>query len=123
MNRRIAMVGLAVVLALVGTFVVYTYVHNADQRAIDKTRAAEVLIAVKRVPAGTTWQQAKQGGFLALDKIPVSSAPTLALSSLQASVGIDEVAAADIPSGQIVLRPMFSTKSATTGVIAIPKGM
>ena len=123
MNRRIALIAVAVILALVGTFAVYNYAHNADKRAVDSTRAAQVLIAQKQVPAGTKWSDAVKGGYFSQENIPANSAPASALASTSASVPADEVATADIASGQIVLRPMFSTKTPTTGVLAIPKGM
>jgi pilus assembly protein CpaB len=82
-----------------------------------------VLIAQKQVPAGTTWSDAVRGGYFSQENVPASAAPSSALSSTDASVPSDEVATADIASGQIVLRPMFGTKTPTTGVLAIPKGM
>ena len=123
MNRRIVLIAVAVILALVGTFAVYNYAHNADKRAVASTKAAQVLIAQKQVPAGTRWSDAVKGGYFSQENIPANSAPASALASTSASVPADEVATADIASGQIVLRPMFSTKTPTTGVLAIPKGM
>lgn len=123
MNRRIVLIAVAVVLALVGTVAVYNYAHNADKRAVDSTKAAQVLIAQKQVPAGTKWSDAVKGGYFSQENIPANSAPASALASTSASVPADEVATADIASGQIVIRPMFSTKTPTTGVLAIPKGM
>src|SRR4051794_15679252 len=111
MNRRVLLIALAVVLALVGTGVIYAYVHNADERAVDSTRAAKVLVAVHAVPAGTTWNEAVKGNYFKVQSVPVDSAPSLALSSTDASVPLDEVAAASIASGQIVLRPMFAAKT------------
>ena len=120
MNRRVMLIALAVVLALVGTGVIYAYVHNADKRAVDSTRSAQVLIAVHEVPAGTSWNDAVKGNYFQVQKVPVDSAPSLALSSTDASVPLDEVAAASIASGQIVLRPMFAEKTAAIGVLPIP---
>lgn len=122
MNRRIGLVAAAIVLALIGTLAVYSYAHNADKRAVARTRAASVLITQKRVPAGTSWQDAIKGGYFKQEKIPVDSAPSNALSSLDASVPIDDVANADIAAGQVVVRPMFGSQSAVTGALPIPKG-
>jgi pilus assembly protein CpaB len=120
MNRRVLLIALAVLLALVGTGVIYAYVHNADNRAVESTRAAQVLVAVHEVPAGTTWSNAVKGNYFQVQKVPVDSAPSLALSSTDASVPLDEVAAASIASGQIVLRPMFAPKTSAIGVLPIP---
>jgi pilus assembly protein CpaB len=122
MNRRIALIAVAIVLALVGTVAVYSYAHNADQRAIKKTRAAHVLIVEKQVPSGTTWADAIKNGYFKEEKIPIDSAPSNALSDLQASVPVDEVANANIAAGQVVVRPMFGEQVAVTGAVPIPKG-
>src|SRR5437016_5643942 len=111
MNRRVLLIVLAVVLALVGTGVVYQYVHNADKRAVASTRSAKVLFAVHAVPAGTTWSDAVKGGYFEVQKVPVNSAPSLALSSTDASVPLDDVATATVESGQVVLRVMFGPKT------------
>jgi len=122
MNRRIALVAVAVVLALVGTFAVYNYAHHADQRAVAKTRSATVLVAQKAVPAGTSWGDVLKGNYLQEEKVPIDSAPSSAISSLTASVPVEQVATADISAGQIVLRQTFGEKSVTTGILAIPAG-
>lgn len=122
MNRRILIVALAVVLALVGTGAVFSYVKGADNRALAKTRAAKVVIADKRVPAGTTWQDVLKGGYLHADNVPADTVPADALADLNAPIGTDQVAGADIAAGQIVLREMFGPKTSVTGVLAIPKG-
>jgi pilus assembly protein CpaB len=123
MNRRIGLVILAVVLALGGTLAVYSYAHNADQRAIANTRAAHVLIVEKAVPAGTSWSDAVKGGYFSEQKVPVKSAPTTAVSGLSGLVPLDEVATAVIQSGQIVVREMFGSKTPATGIVPIPKGL
>jgi pilus assembly protein CpaB len=122
MNRRIGLIALAVVLAHVGTVAVYSYAHNADKRAVEATRSAKVIFAKKQIPAGTTWGDAIKGDYFAEEKVPVNSAPSIAIASTRTSIPLDEVATADIAAGQIVVRPMFGQKSATTGILAVPKG-
>ncbi len=124
MKSRMVLVASAVALALIGTFAVFAYVHNADKRAVADTKATQVVIAHKQVPAGTTWSEAVKDGYLQVENVPASAAPQSALPSLSAGVGDADVASTAIPSGQIVLREMFGTAaSANTGAIAIPKGM
>src|SRR3954447_6737358 len=122
MNRRIGLIVLAVVLALVGTVAVYSYAHNADKRAVEATRSASVLYATKQIPAGTTWGDAVRGDSSPQEKVRVDAAPSTAVADTAESVPVDEVATADISSGQIVVREMFGEKTATTGILAIPKG-
>jgi pilus assembly protein CpaB len=123
MKRRIGLIALAVVLALVGTVAVYSYAHNADTRAVAATRSTTVLYAKKQVPAGTKWSDVLKGNYLTTEKVPVDSAPTSAVARLDASIPVDQVAMAQIGSGQIVVREMFGATTATTGILAIPKGM
>jgi pilus assembly protein CpaB len=73
MNRRVGLIALAVVLALVGTFAVYSYAHNADKRAVAATRHVQVVMADKAVPAGTTWADALKGHYLSQQDVPVNS--------------------------------------------------
>jgi pilus assembly protein CpaB len=123
MNRRIVLIAVAVVLALFGTFAVYSYAHNADERAVAGGRAVKVLIATKRVAAGTSWADAVKGGTMSVQNMPASSAPQSALSSLSAGVSNSAVAQSDIAPGQVVLREAFGAQTAQTGVVAIPKGL
>lgn len=120
MNRRISLIALAVVLAVGGTVAVYSYAHNADKRAVAATRSISVLYAQKQIPKGTSWHDAVAAGYFAQERVPEDAAPSTALASTQAAVPSDQVATADIASGQIVVRPMFGAKTSTTGILQIP---
>ena len=109
MNRRIVLIAVAVVLALFGTFAVYSYAHNADERAVAGGRAVKVLIATKRVAAGTSWADAVKSGNLSVQNMPASSTPQSALSGLDAGISQTAVAQSDIAPGQVVLREAFGT--------------
>src|SRR3954466_1767705 len=123
MNRRIVLIAVAVVLALFGTFAVYGYARNADERAVAGGRAVKVLIATKRVAAGTTWADAVKSGNLTVQNMPAASTPQSALSGLDAGISQNSVAQSDIAPGQVVLREAFGAVTSDTGVLAIPKGL
>lgn len=123
MNRRIVLIAVAVVLALFGTFAVYSYAQNADKRAVAGGRAVKVLIATKRVAAGTSWSDAVKSGNLSVQNMPASSTPQSALSGLDAGISQNAVAQSDIAPGQVVLREAFGAVTSQTGVLAIPKGL
>jgi pilus assembly protein CpaB len=120
MKRRILLVGLAVVLALVGTFAVYTYVKKADKRATAGQQATKVVVAAKRIPAGTSWATASAGGYLRTENMPSDVVPADALQSTTADIAPEDVVAADVPAGQIVLQQMFGAKTPTTSGLHIP---
>ena len=123
MKRRMLLVGLAVVLALVGTVAVYSYARNADNRAVADSSPRTVLIAHSNIAVGTTWSEAVRAGALVQEDVPAKSAPSSALTSVSDPVGTGEVATSDIAAGQIVLRENFGAEAAKTGVLSIPKGM
>jgi pilus assembly protein CpaB len=102
MKRRILLISLAVVLALVGTVAVYAYVKNADKRATAGEQATKVVVAAKRIPAGTSWATASTGGYLHTEDMPSDVVPADALQSTTADIAAQDVVAADVPAGQIV---------------------
>jgi pilus assembly protein CpaB len=122
MKRRIAIVALAVVLAAAGTGAVYAYVHKADQRALADTKAAQVLIADRAIPAGTKWSDVVAGGYVHTDRVPKSTVPQDALNSIAAPIGRSEVTGSDVGAGQVVLRQMFGDRKSATGALNIPSG-
>jgi pilus assembly protein CpaB len=121
MKRRFLTIGLTLLLAAVGTVAVLLYVRNADARALAGKRAVPVVVADKRVPAGTSAGAALRNGWLRLEKMPAETVPENALEEIGADLS-KLVATADIQSGQLVLRPMFAAaKPASTG-LPIPEG-
>jgi pilus assembly protein CpaB len=111
---------LAIVLALAGTFAVYLYAHRADQRAVAATSANTVVYATGEIPAGTTWSDAAKSGQLATERVPVDATPSGALRSIRSGVPGGELTNSTIGAGQIIVRSMFSTRIAKTGVLQIP---
>jgi pilus assembly protein CpaB len=122
MNRRILMIAMAVVLALVGTGAVYAYAKNADHRALAGKKAVSVLIVHKRIPAGTTAQDVRSGSYTRVDHLPADAVPQDAVSAIETDWQA-QVATADIQPGQVVLRTMFGSSVPTTSGLAIPKQM
>jgi pilus assembly protein CpaB len=117
------MIGLAVVLALCGTFAVYAYANHADQRAQAEVRGVEVLIVQNGIPAGTTWHDVRQGSYVKQEKVPANAAPADALAASSDEVPDAQVATTAIASGQVLVRSMFAEEqSAVTGPVAIPSG-
>jgi pilus assembly protein CpaB len=114
---------LAVVLALVGTGAVYAYVKNADDRALAGTKAADVLIVDRRIPAGTSVKDILSGGYLRRDHVPETALPKGAISSLKGDDMADLVATAELQTGQIVLKQAFGQLAPTTSGLIIPDGM
>ncbi|MCP2243584.1 Flp pilus assembly protein CpaB [Lentzea aerocolonigenes] len=121
MKRRLLTIGLTLLLAAVGTISVLLYVRNADARALAGKRAVPVVVAQKRVPAGTTAGAALRNGLLRLEKMPAETVPQNALGEIGADV-TELVATADVQAGQLLLKPMFAAAKPASSGLPIPEG-
>jgi pilus assembly protein CpaB len=123
-KRRILTVALAVLLAVLGTAGVLAYVHKADSRALAGMKPVSVLVAQRQIPAGTSADSAEQAGLLRSETLPASSVPANAVRSITPGLG-SLVMSGQVPSGQVLLRPMLVTaaQATATGALAIPAGM
>ena len=83
MKSRVVLLSVAVVLALLGTAAVATYVAGADSRALSGTRAAEVVVASAAIPKGTSLDVIRAQGMTATATFPVSTLPPDALTTLE----------------------------------------
>ena len=124
MKRRVLTVALAILLAVLGTAGVLAYVHKADSRALDEMKPVSVLVAQGQIPAGTSANSAHQQGLLRSERLPASSVPVNAVRSITPELGA-LVVSAQVPAGQLLLRPMLvtSAQATATGALAIPTGM
>lgn len=121
MRRRILAVLVALALAAVGCVSVVAYVRAADQRALAGREATWVLLATKRIPAGTTAAQLRAGRYLERVAMPAAAVPKDALATLDAEV--DGLAlTADVQSRQMLLRGMLGEPTGLSGGLALPEG-
>lgn len=122
MKRRVLTVGLALLLAVLGTAGVLAYVHQADARAVAGMKAVTALVAEAPVPSGTSASAALSDGLLRSEKLPASSVPSSAVRSITPDLA-GLVMSADVQPGQLLLRPMLVTAAQATGGVALPAGM
>jgi pilus assembly protein CpaB len=122
MDRRRILLVVAVVVALLGTALVYLYVRGADARANDRFETVNVLRAVAPIEAGETIDDAQANGKLALEPVasdyllPNYQTSVEALSGSVATVPI-------LPGEQITSDKFGSEVIAGVGGLVIPKGM
>ncbi len=122
MDRRRILLVVAVVVALLGTALVYLYVRGADARANDRFDTVNVLRAVAPIEAGETIDDAAANGKLALEPVaedyllPNYQTSVEALSGSVATVRI-------LPGEQIVSDKFGSEVESGTGGLVIPDGM
>src|SRR3954452_690598 len=109
MKRRSVQIAMAIVLALVATVAVYSYVQRADQRAVAGKQAVNVWVVARAIPAGTAAKDVRDGTYLQSDPLPVDSVPADALKKITDDM-LGDVATADIQPGQILLPQMFGSR-------------
>ena len=122
MKRSVLVLGLALLLAVVGTMSVFWYVRGADARAMAGKQAVTVLIADQAVPAGTEAGKAVDTGLLRTEQMPADTVPAGVLSEIPADLA-QLVAVADIAPGQLVLRSMFDKNRPNPSGLTVPDGM
>jgi pilus assembly protein CpaB len=122
MTRRIVAVVVALLLAIVGTTAVFSYVKRSDARAVEAQEPVKVFIATKLIPKGTKAKDAIAKGLMEAQPIPRRALPTDAMSALLPSM-TQHVASSDILAGEIVLSSRFVQELPKSDTVSIPKGM
>ena len=121
MGRRVALLTAAIVIAAIGTTLVYLYAKQANDRAIADAQPRDVLVASALIPAGQSAEQALAAGSLVTESIPASAVADGAVGNIEVLAG--QVAIGPIYPGQQILTQLFGeTAGAVTG-IQIPKGL
>lgn len=120
MGRRLALLLAAVLVAALGTSLVFAYVKKADDRAIADQRPVSVLIAKVTIPAGTRVVDAATAGAFQTKELPAAAVVPGALSSTEPIK--DQVSLGNIFPGQQLLTGMFGATAANVASIAIPPG-
>jgi len=111
----------ALVLAVVGTLLLISYVQGSEARAQADLQPVDVLVVEKQVPQGSNLDQIKSA--VKLTSLPSASVPNGALKSLD---GLDgKVASADLVPGEPLLgvRLVDPTSLAAPGSVPVPAGM
>ena len=121
MGRRAALLIAAIVIAAIGTTLVYLYAKKANDRAIAEASPVNVLVATALIPAGQTADQALSAGSIVAQSIPEKSVAQGAVSNIEVLKG--QVAIGPIYPGQQILTQLFGQAAATVTGIQIPKGM
>ncbi|WP_323959099.1 Flp pilus assembly protein CpaB [Arthrobacter sp. JZ12] len=119
-SRLIAGVA-AVVLALVGALMVFSYANRADARAVQDLQPVDVLVVQAAVPAGTP--VAELAASVSTTQLPGASVADTALKDLNSSAGM--VTAVDlVPGEQLVTERLVKPEDLVTpGSVEVPKGL
>jgi pilus assembly protein CpaB len=121
-GRRVALLVAAIVIAAIGTTLVYLYAKQADDRAQADAQPQDVLVARELIPAGTTAEQAITDNLIETKSIAADDVAVNAVGTVEALSG--QVAITTIYQGQQILTDLFGTSvEAVSAIDSLPKGM
>ncbi len=119
MGRRTFLLIAALVVAALGTVLIFLYVNNLKNEVNDGAQLVEVLVATQQVTPGTTAADASNDGAFETDSVPKSTVPDGVLSDI--SVVSDQVALAPIFPGQQILAQMFGDPGSISAGLSVPR--
>jgi pilus assembly protein CpaB len=120
MGRRTVLMLVAILVAALGSTLVFLYVQGINDRAIEKQNPVQVLTATDVINPGESLDDAQAAGKLALTDIPAANVLPGALTSTTSLQG--ELALTTIFKGEQILPEKFGSTAAPTDTLAIPKG-
>jgi pilus assembly protein CpaB len=119
MERRTLLLIAALVVAALGTTMVFLYVNGVNDRALAEQDPVQVLVATSAIDAGTTAGEALAAGAIESKEISRSSAAVNALSDVTPIE--DQVALSPIFAGEQILTNKFGAAGSSTN-LPIPDG-
>ncbi|WP_101524131.1 MULTISPECIES: Flp pilus assembly protein CpaB [Nocardioides] len=119
MDRRKLLLVVAVIVAALGTALVFVYVQGADKRAAEQYDTVEVLTAVSPITAGETVEDAAAAGKLQRQSLPRTAVLPTALSDINALSGL--AANSNIYVGEQLVQEKFGGLGESS-VLPIPDG-
>ena len=120
-HRSLAMVG-AIVLALIGTFTIVSYVQGADDRALAGESVVKVLVVQEQVPPGTP--AVDLGDRVALEPVAEKVKADGAITNVK-QLG-SQVASATLVPGEQIVEARFVAASAYRAsgtAVTVPDGL
>ncbi len=120
MKSRILAGVVALVAAVIGAILVFSYATGADQRAMSRLNPVTVLVVQKKIPAGTPVSEL--GELVKAERLPGASVPNTALEHLNDSQG--KITAIDLAPGEQLLaqRLVDPADLETPGMVDVPEG-
>lgn len=121
MKTRIIGAIVALILAVVGAFVLVNYVQAADARAAAGAELSDVYIVEEEIPRGTAGEQVSE--FVTVDQVPARNLNEDRVTELADLAGL--VALDDVLPGEQLLNSRFADPAVlnATGEVPVPEGM
>ena len=119
MGRRTVLLVTALVIAALGTTMVFLYVHGLDDQAIHKQDPVSVLVAKRTIDPGTTYKDASDQASFEKKTVSRDALADGALGSTAPLVG--KVTTTTIYPGQQIIPQMFGN-SGEVSTLSVPDG-
>jgi pilus assembly protein CpaB len=119
MGRRTVLLVAALVIAALGTTMVFLYVHGLDDQAIHKQDPVSVLVAKRTIDPGTTYKDASDQASFEKKTVSRDALADGALGSTAPLVG--KVTTTTIYPGQQIIPQMFGN-SGEVSTLSVPDG-
>lgn len=120
MAKRVALLALAIIMAALGTGLVYTYARGADDRARSGQQRFEVLVVKSLILAGTAVEDAVAEGAFEAKELPANALIEGAMPDVSAIQ--DDVALTALYPGQQINSQMFGETANTVNSLVMPEG-
>lgn len=114
MGRRTVLLVVAVLIAALGTSLVFVYANNANDRALADQKPVEVLFAKTAIAPGVSASDASKAGAFELREIASKSVAPGALSDITPIA--DKVALAQIFPGEQIIAAKFGDRGAISSL-------
>lgn len=114
MGRRTILLVAALVVAALGTTLVFIYVNGINNRALADQKPVKVLFAKTAIQSGTSAAEAEKAGAFEQREVAANSVATGAISDIAPIQGL--VALAPIFPGEQILQAKFGQPGATSGL-------
>jgi len=118
-GKSIAVV-VALILAAVATFAIFTYVRGLEQRAFEDAELVEVFVAQEAIPGGTAADAASEAGLIGRDTRPRAAVPEGAITTLDQVDGL--VTEDRILADEVIVRGRWVDPAQVIVEFEIPEG-
>ncbi|MFP5219099.1 MAG: Flp pilus assembly protein CpaB [Actinomycetes bacterium] len=119
MSRRFGLLSVAILVALLGTAAVFSYVSKVEAKTLAGAEPVDVLVAAQQLPSGTSADALAASKLLEVRSVPRKAVPEGALTTLE-GIGAQTLVS-DVYAGEMLLRAKFADSTARTGALTIPK--
>jgi len=121
MKSRVTILIIAIILALLGTAGVASYIESVRGQVEEGKKLVPVLVAQKAIPAGTSVQEMISQGLLVEQRVPKRYLAEASLSSIR---GVeDEVAIVSLSKGEHLTKSILKKPSQAPLSFQIPRGL